>query len=186
MPCHSSPQAPQRRPRGESGLTLIELAIATAIVSILVGLALPSFQNFAQRQRLEGAAAQLETDLFLLRSEAVASQETLRISFSQAAGGSCYVIHRGAANACQCGAQGVMSCEGGAEVLRGVFLATAGGVQILSNRASLVVDATRGTVSPTATMRLVSQSGEIRHVINIMGRVRSCSPDGSVNGYRRC
>jgi type IV fimbrial biogenesis protein FimT len=79
-----------------------------------------------------------------------------------------------------------MSCEGGAEVLRGVFLATAGGVQILSNRASLVVDATRGTVSPTATMRLVSQSGEIRHVINIMGRVRSCSPDGSVNGYRRC
>lgn len=162
------------------------MAITTAVVAILVGLALPSFEAFAQRQRLEGAAAQLETDLFLLRSEAVARQETLRISFSQAAGGSCYVIHRGPANACQCDDRGVKSCEGGAEVLRGVFLATAGGVQIVSNRASFVVESTRGTVSPTATMRLVSPSGEIRQIINIMGRVRSCSPDGSVTGHPRC
>jgi len=33
---------------------------------------------------------------------------------------------------------------------------------------------------------LDSQGKAIHHVVNIMGRVRSCSPQGDIPGYRAC
>lgn len=186
MPSHARAVTLPRCSRRQSGLTLIELAITTAIIAILLGLAAPSVVQFAQRQRLEAAAAQLETDLFLLRSEAVARNETLRISFAQDPGGSCYILHGGAEGACRCGSDGTTRCASGAEVLRGAFFGQATGMRLVSNRPALVVDPTQGTVTPTATMRVLSNAGELRQVINIMGRVRACSPDGSIPGYRPC
>lgn len=185
MPCHAHVPLPRCR-RCQSGLTLVELAITIAIIAILFGLAAPSVVQFAQRQRLEGAAAQLETDLFLLRSEAVARNETLRISFSQDPGGSCYVLHGGGEGACRCSSDGATSCTSDAEVLRGAFFGQNAGAQVVSNRSVLVVDPAKGTVTPTATMRVLSSAGELRQVINIMGRVRACSPDGAMPGYRPC
>jgi hypothetical protein len=39
----------------------------------------------------------------------------------------------------------------------------------------------------TQTLRLASASGlAIQHVVNLLGRVRSCSPQGAVAGYRAC
>ena len=119
MTCQPPSLAPQPGARRQTGLTLIEAIVTTAILAILLGMAVPSFERFTQRGRLEGAAAQLETDLQLLRFEAVARNETLRISFAQGVEGSCYVMHSGPANACRCAAGGLLSCDGGAEALRG-------------------------------------------------------------------
>jgi type IV fimbrial biogenesis protein FimT len=43
----------------------------------------------------------------------------------------------------------------------------------------------KGTVTPTASIQLRSAAGQLRQVVNVMGRVRTCTPDG-VPGYRAC
>jgi type IV fimbrial biogenesis protein FimT len=45
----------------------------------------------------------------------------------------------------------------------------------------------RGTVTPTGTVTVATANGRaLKQTVNIMGRVRSCSPDGAVLGYRAC
>jgi type IV fimbrial biogenesis protein FimT len=48
-------------------------------------------------------------------------------------------------------------------------------------------DPLHGTSSPTATLRVLGMNGRaVHHVINLMGRVRSCSPSTTVPGYPAC
>ena len=173
-------------PRRDAGVTLIEAATVTAIVAVLIGIAVPSFQDARARRQLEGVAAQLETDLQLARSEAVARNESVRVGFTRDAGGSCYVLHTGPAGGCRCDGAGTTSCGAGAEPLRAVPLGAGYPVQLQSNGASILFDAIKGTVTPTATLRVLSPVGELRQVVNVMGRIRTCSPEGAVAGYRRC
>jgi type IV fimbrial biogenesis protein FimT len=64
----------------------------------------------------------------------------------------------------------------------------AGGVvRLKSNSRSVLFDPTRGTSTPTATVQLTARNGTAIHqVMNVMGRVRSCSPTPAIAGYRRC
>lgn len=51
----------------------------------------------------------------------------------------------------------------------------------------MLFDGTRGTVSPTGTVRVIGSDGRALHkVVNVMGRVRTCSPQRSISGYRPC
>ncbi len=51
----------------------------------------------------------------------------------------------------------------------------------------MLFDPVRGTTTPTATVRVVAADGRAIHqIVNIMGRVRACSPGGAVSGYRAC
>jgi type IV fimbrial biogenesis protein FimT len=60
-------------------------------------------------------------------------------------------------------------------------------VAVHANVASVLFDPLHGTSTPTGTLRLVGSGGrEVQHVVNVMGRVRSCSPLGAVPGYRPC
>jgi len=68
-----------------------------------------------------------------------------------------------------------------------VFFPEGGPVRLQSNSRSVVFDATKGTSTPTATMQLTARNGmTLRQVMNILGRVRSCSPAPSLSGYRAC
>jgi type IV fimbrial biogenesis protein FimT len=63
----------------------------------------------------------------------------------------------------------------------------AGRVALSSSSASMLFDAERGTVTPTGTLRLRLADGRaVHHVVNIMGRVRTCSPAGRVAGHPAC
>jgi type IV fimbrial biogenesis protein FimT len=61
---------------------------------------------------------------------------------------------------------------------------------VQANVASILFDPLHGTSTPTGTLRVVADSGRaVHHVVNIMGRVRTCSPAGAapvVAGYRVC
>lgn len=180
------PATAQRR-SSQAGVTLVESAVVTSIVAVVAGLALPSFDDMVQRRHLEGAAMQLETDLHHARMLAVARNASLRISFENTAAGSCYVIHTGAANQCACAADGTAVCQGDAQAERSVHFGAGGPVSLKSNSRSVLFDPTRGTSTPTATMRFEASNGTAIHqVMNIMGRVRSCSPEPVVSGYKRC
>ena len=173
-------------PRRHRGLTLVEAAIVVALVAVIAGIALPEFRQLRARHQLDGAAAQLETDLMLARSEAVARAGAVRVEFTTDAGGSCYVIHDGATGDCRCASDALPVCSGGTRALRSVSFPPGGPVQVASRSASIVFDAVLGTVTPTATIRLVADLGSVHQVVNIMGRVRSCVPAPGRAGYPTC
>jgi type IV fimbrial biogenesis protein FimT len=178
---------PGQRARAQAGVTLVETAVVASVVAVAAGIAVPSFDGAIQRRHLEGAATQLETDIHYARMLAVARNAPLRISFEAGAGGSCYVIHTGSANQCGCAADGTAVCQGDAEAERTVRFAAGGPVSLRSNSRSVVFDPSKGTSTPTATMQLTARNGTAIHqVMNIMGRVRSCSPAPALSGYARC
>jgi type IV fimbrial biogenesis protein FimT len=174
-------QPAQRRQRG---VTLVEACLVAAVAAVLVGIVAPGFEQIRERRHLEGIAAQLETDLQFTRGLAVARNQTLRLAF---VGASCYVVHSGPATDCHCAADGSASCTGDPQVLHVVQLDPDSGVVLKSNSASVGFDSVKGTVTPTATIQVVARSGpSIRKIVNLMGRVRSCSPAPALAGYTSC
>ena len=62
--------------------------------------------------------------------------------------------------------------------IKTVVLAAADRVSVGANVASIAFDPLHGTSTPTGTLRLVDAGGRaVHHVVNVMGRVRSCTPD---------
>lgn len=181
---HTSPSNLRRSARG---VTLLESVVVTAVVAIAASAAVPGMGGFKNRQALVGAAAEFETDVQHVRSLVVAGNGTLRISFDARNGASCYIVHSGGANDCECGAAGAAVCRNGAEAQRMVSFAAGGPVSLNPNVRSIVFDPVKGTRTPTATVRSVGPGGVAVHqVINVLGRVRSCSPGKAVAGYKAC
>jgi type IV fimbrial biogenesis protein FimT len=175
------------RPSIQRGFTMLETSIVLATVGVLAGAALPSLQGLLQDRRVNGAAAQLAADLHLIRTEAVMRNETVRMSFYTSLETNCYVIHTGAAAQCACDMSGPAVCSGGADQIKTVRLDASQGPRVQSNVGSIAFNPMHGTSTPTATVRIVGALGrEVRHVVNILGRVRSCAPEGAVTGYKPC
>ena len=172
-------------PSRQRGVSLIETVMTTAVLAVASGTLLPSLSGMAQRHRLEGAVAQLETEMQYARGLAVMERRAVRFTFRADANQSCYVIHTGGPNACVCHGEATV-CTGTAEALRTVAYTTGGGLQVASNSSSFMFDPVKGTVTPTATIQLGNARGDaLRLVVNILGRVRSCTPTG-MTGHRAC
>jgi type IV fimbrial biogenesis protein FimT len=173
--------------KNSRGLTLIEAMAAMATIAIAVGSALPSLQDARDRRHLEGAAAQLTTDLTQARSLAVSNGVNVRFNTQRTSDGVCYVVHTGAHGDCTCTGAGTAQCAGGAQLLRVVGFGTDRPLQFQSNSRALTFDSLRGTVTPTATMTVSSNRGQsLSKIVSLVGRVRTCSPDGTVSGYPAC
>jgi type IV fimbrial biogenesis protein FimT len=171
------------------GITLIESMSVLTILSLIVGSALPSFASLRQRADLVGVAAQVETDVQFARSQAAAFGSTVRMSLHEAQAGTCYIVHTGPSANCSCDAAGLSpaACSGESQLLRSVSLSAKGDVQVRSASRSIAFDPVKGTVTPTATMRIEARDGRAIHqVVNLLGRVRSCSPGGKTVGEQAC
>lgn len=178
-------QAPARP--AQRGLSLVESLISMAVLVVTVGSAAPGFKQVLERRHLDGVSAQLATDLRLARSLAVAHRAPVRLSVHVTGALSCYVVHTGAAKDCTCTGDNTAVCTGDAQALRTVSFGPEHDVRISASSASMLFDPDRGTVTPTGTLRLHARNGSAIHqVVNIMGRVRTCSPDGKVSGHPTC
>jgi type IV fimbrial biogenesis protein FimT len=155
----------------QRGVTMIEACITLAIAGILAGSALPSFKESLDKRKVEGLSSEVGTDLRYARSETVARNTGVRVSFHQG----CYVVHTGGRDDCQCDGQGPAVCTGDAVALKTVSALS--GVQVVANVSSLRFDPINGTTSPTGTVCTVPANGRsLHHVVSLMGRVRVCSP----------
>ncbi|MEQ1682069.1 MAG: GspH/FimT family pseudopilin [Burkholderiaceae bacterium] len=178
---------PTRSTQRQRGITLVEACTVLAVLAVLVSAAAPNLQGLIDSRRLDGAATQLATDIQFVRTEAVARNLPVRLSFHATTEGSCYVVHTGNADQCDCNAPGPAVCTGDARQIKTVALTAADRVSLQTNTASVLFDPLHGTSTPTGTLRLVGQQGRaVHHIVNVMGRVRSCSPQGAMPGYRAC
>lgn len=169
----------------QHGLTLVETAVAVGLAAITAALAAPNLQGLLDLRRLDGAATQLAADLHLARSEALARNQPVRLSWNAAE--ACYLVHTGSVADCRCSTTGSPVCTNAAIALRHVAWTAADRLLLQSNTASILFDPLHGTASPSATLRVTGADGRaIHHVVNVMGRVRSCSPLAAVPGHTAC
>ncbi|HET9820591.1 MAG TPA: GspH/FimT family pseudopilin [Burkholderiaceae bacterium] len=173
--------------RVHRGLSLVEACITLAIASVLVGTAAPSFDQLMRKRALDGIASELATDLRYARAEAVARNEAVRVGFRTVAGGTCVMLHSGNNSDCACDANGVAACSGGASLLKSTYYPSRGGILVLANVVSMRFDHVNGSVTPAGSIDVTAADGStLRHVVNIMGRVRTCSPGGLVRDAKPC
>ena len=171
----------------QAGLTLVEAVAAMAVAALLAGAAAPSFKQMNARRQVEAPAAELATDLLFARSEAIARNQSVRVSFQQPAAGACYVLHTGDAGDCVCSGTGPALCSNGAREIKTVLLPAGRPVTLQSNVASMLFHPVRGTTTPTGTVKVLGPRGyAVQHVVNLMGRVRSCAPGAALPGYKPC
>lgn len=188
--------APQRRHRARQllappcrsrGLSLIETMIVVTLISLGCTLAMPSLASLFDRQRLRGTAAEVASDLQWARSQALARNQALRYSIHTHAGGSCTIVHSGQREHCSCSDDGQASCVGDAQLYKASHWPRRERVTVEANVGSLLFDPLLGTATPAGSIRIVHVNGPaITHVVNVLGRVRSCSPTGGVNGLAPC
>ena len=184
----STPQgSPMQPPIPSRGVTLVETCMVLAVTGVLACTAIPGLQRLLEGRRLDGAALQLATDIRYVRSEAIARNQAIRLAFQSDGSGSCYIAHTGPSGQCRCVGEAPATCAGGATALRSVHFPTGSGTSVRSNVSSIVFDPLHGTSTPTGTLRIVAPSGrEVHQVINLMGRLRACSPGAAVPGYSAC
>ncbi len=173
--------------RAQRGFSLIESMTVLAVTGTLLGTAVPSFVALQDSQRLKGAAALVETELQYARGLAVARGETVRFTFGVGNGSGCYVIHTGSPGSCSCSLPGQPAvCNGSGAAQRTVVLGPTDRLRIQTASNSFGFNPATGTVTPTATLKLSNAQSQTLHVVvNLMGRVRVCSPNG-MPGYKAC
>jgi type IV fimbrial biogenesis protein FimT len=180
-------KAPFRPRHAVRGLTIVETMCALAVLAVATGATLPKFQQLRDDSALAGAAARLEAEIQLARSESVLRGQPIRLTLGAATRGSCLMVHTGDADDCQCGDAQPAQCTGDAELLRASVIDARERAQWRANVGSILFDGDRGTSTPTATLRVQAPDGRALHaIVNLTGRVRTCAPGGRVGGYRAC
>lgn len=157
------------------GLTLIEIAVALAVLAILASIGAPMFKERIARQRLVTTAELLAQDLVDARFEAAQSGTTLHIVFSSGTDW-CYAVSRSPA----CGCHGTDACQ-----MKVVRAADAPGVQ-MSQADDLAFDP--AALEPDlGGARLSSLGGEHRLDVGVtpLGRPKVCSSTG-LAAYPAC
>jgi type IV fimbrial biogenesis protein FimT len=173
--------------RLQVGLSMVEAMMVFAVLAIVVTTAVPSMVSFIDGRRLEAAATGLVADIHFVRTEAVARNRPIRLSIHASGAESCWVVHTGLAAQCRCTASRSAICVGDAAEIKTVQFGSDDRISVQANVASILFDPLHGTSTPTGTLRLIDPRGRaVHHVVNVMGRVRSCSPGGAVPGWRAC
>ena len=169
------------------GLTMVELAVTLTIVALLALAAWPALADLLQRRALAGLSAELRADLHRARSEAVARRQGVRVEVRAMEGGSCWLAYAGTADGCRCAAVADAVCDPGATLVSHRFVEARSGLTVSSSVAALRFDPRLGTATPSGTLRVSTSGGAAVHlVVNLAGRVRSCSVGGALAGVPAC
>ncbi len=162
--------------RNNTGFSLIEIMIVVAIIGILTAIAVPSYQDMIERNRLKQAVEALKSDMQFARTEAIKRSNDLRLTLIAATW--CYGIDDGN-TACNCGTVGDCAIK------------TVDGRQFQGITADNNNDVTfsfrRGTAGAMGST-FSSPNYQARVVVSNMGRVRICNPNGlkRLPGYPDC
>lgn len=189
------PRLPARRLR-LYGVTIVELMVTLAILSVLLAVAMPSMRDFVARKRLEGVAQELLTDLRLLKSQQLQSRRPVAINFGSTAGETCYVLYFTGLSRehCDCTRAAESVCwpvgtVGRPEQIRLVSVPRSTGVAVTANRRFLKLLGFDGMPEGNAELLASvesSQVGSIRVTMNSVGTPALCSVSGVFGAITKC
>jgi len=176
-----------RLKHGSSGFSLIELMIGIAIMAILAGLAMPSFQAWLQNTQIRNAAESVQNGLQRARAEAVG--RNTNVEFVLGAGSSWVVQLPDGTNI-----ESRPSSEGSKDVTVMVFpIAVPPLTTVTFNNFGGVVQPINadGTAPFTqvdfdSSMLAAAESQELRATIGLGGNVRMCDPNAPIGSPRAC
>jgi len=164
----------------QRGVTLIEVLIGLVLLVVVGMMAVPSFTDYLERQRLKSAAESLATSLNLARSEALAQQQFMYVKLAgQGSDRWCYAVSREAK--CDCFSPACEALQrGDAAKLPGVLLGGASRSTFRFNWKNGSATGANGTAS------FVGQKTgqQLCVVLSNLGRVRIItSKNKPVAGY---
>ncbi len=160
--------------RSRSGLTLMEVMVAIAIVAILTGIAYPSFRKMRASLRLNAAARALYGDIQLARIKAMEKSVSYTIIFGQQVSGVTYdyVIiedknNNGICDSPDCGT------TGDDVIIKKVLISSEFPHISISPNISYLRFNMRGFVSSNGSITLTNQYGKSAKVtISALGRIK--------------
>lgn len=172
-----------KRPHG-GGFTLIEMMIGLAVMGILLGIALPAFNQFLQNTKIRNAAESTITGLNLARAEALRRNATVRFTLVSDLTSSCSATSSSASwvvsladptGACDQApsdttAPRIVQKKSGLEATAGVVVAASGG----------------NFITYTGLGRLPTTGGPYISQIDLSSVQGVCEHVDPVNGTRRC
>ncbi|MDD5461228.1 MAG: GspH/FimT family pseudopilin [Methylococcales bacterium] len=169
----------------DSGFTLLEVMIVIAIIGIIAAMAVPSYQDMIERNRLKQVAEALKLDLQFARTEAIKrSQNVLVTRTPGSAGAWCYGLSTKAS--CSC-AQVTKTATDYCEIKRvsGIDFNTTNMGAAVGNNSTFSFR--RGTIGADS-VTFSTNNYTARVVFSDVGRVRICTPSGSagISNYPAC
>jgi type IV fimbrial biogenesis protein FimT len=189
-----SPPSPPRL-----GVTLIEVLVSLAIVGVLLAVATPSLSDFMERRRVVAAANEVADIIHFARSErnVIGNKVILHFDIDPSEKQSCVaLVTASGVSSCKCYETPI--CTGTASVLlrsyvienaRGVSFqahADSWGINIPNTVALTRNQAMTDAVNVQITVAGSRSGAHMRVEMNGLGRVRLCSPGGSIGGYPKC
>ncbi len=156
------------------GFTLTELMITVAIIGILASIAVPSFQDMIERNRLKEAVEGLKSDLMFARTEAIKRSAGINVAIVENGSNWCYGINDDN-TVCACGTANDCGIKA---VAGNQFQGTAVGADYATT-----FNFRRGTAfAGGATISSSNYSARVK--VSSTGRITICSDD--LGGYGGC
>ncbi|MEO6278117.1 prepilin-type N-terminal cleavage/methylation domain-containing protein [Roseateles sp.] len=191
-------------PRARSGITLIEMVVGLAVVGVVVAAAIPSLTGMIERRRVVAAAGEIASIFAYAKSESnvVADPMSLHmepVPSSVREYSSCLRLGQTAViGDCACNLPPSAPCTiGTGAVLREFVIPRDQSVTFAPTEASsagrkkYVLGFSRnnrytGTQDVQIDVKGARTGATLRVEYNNAGRLRTCSPDGSMSGFPRC
>lgn len=174
------------RVRGAAGISLVEMLVVIAVITIFAGAAIPAYNRHAEVARLKSAAEGLYITKRNAKSEAVMRNQAMTVVLGDVSGETWCI---GVTDAADCHCFQANSCEV-AGVSRVISGADFPGVRLTFSSASrrYIFKPTYGAMAAGSATFTAPSGLQLRVVTSRLGRVRLCSPSGAGNlsGYAVC
>ncbi len=165
-----------------SGFTLIELIITILVMSILLGIGVPSYMQFKEDNILLGASQALYSDLQFARSEAIKrNTDNIAVRIFNIGGAWCYRVSDNAS--CTACSSTAAECDiHGDGILRGVSQTdypnvAVGADTVSGTTATIFIQARRATMQQNVvTFTYGASNKQINVETSLLGRVSLCTP----------
>lgn len=175
----------------QAGVTLVELAVAIAVLAIIMTMAVPSFRDFRERQAIKGAAEAIVSTIGLAKAEAIKRDRFVRLQFTQWGEGVCAGATEDLAGGCDCSAN---KCElaSSAEQQRDLKRIVLAKAPNFGGKSHFVIDPKTGTLQDlgaAGTLQIKSEGGYLVEVgVNAVARATVCVPKDakSLPGVKPC